>query len=139
MAFLTIIKALVRASREPERYRDILNNVKGLIFLGTPHFGTLYSKYARQAAIRLDRLGSNPDVFLPLAVNSSQLLELHQEYLERYRDLDVVNFYETHKQELFRTPFGKFPYKIMVCHSLAFPKHGANKFLVDRREIFSYI
>lgn len=113
-------KALLQAASAPIEHQDILTNIRGIIFLGTPHRGTKYSDYARAAALRLNRLNANPDIFLPLKVNSSALLTQHATFMDRYGHLDVVNFYETRAIPIFDYPITRLWYKDIVslsgCH-----------------------
>jgi triacylglycerol esterase/lipase EstA (alpha/beta hydrolase family) len=117
---LTCFEALNQANSGPATASSFPSNVKGIVFLGTPHRGTVYSSYGRILAILLNRLSSNPDVFLSLAVNSSVLLEQHQKFLTRYANLTMINFFETRKSVLWNTPIFKFPAKGMVCNASQF-------------------
>lgn len=108
-------KALLQATLASTEYRDIIQNIRGIIFLGTPHRGTKYSDYARAAALRLNRLNANPDIFLPLKVNSSVLLDQHANFVDQYGTLDIVNFYETRALPLFCHPITRLCYKDIVC------------------------
>ena len=109
-----IWKALLQATSISIEFQDILQNIRGIIFLGTPHRGTKYSDYARAIALRLNRINANPDIFLPLKVNSLALLDQHAKFMDRYDNLDLVNFYETRALPLFRYPIRKFWYKDIV-------------------------
>lgn len=108
-------KALLQGESAPIDHQDITQNTHGIIFLGTPHRGTKYSDYARAAALRLKRLNANPDIFLPLKVNSSALIDQHARFIARYGNLDIVNFYETRALPIFRLPITKWWYKDIVC------------------------
>ena len=99
----------------PIDHQEISQNIHGIIFLGTPHRGTKYSDYARAAALRLKRLNANPDIFLPLKVNSSTLIKQQNKFMDRYGSLDIVNFYETRALPIFRLPITKWWYKDIVC------------------------
>lgn len=123
---LVIKEALVQALQDTGQNADILDNVKGIIFLGTPHFGTQYSSYARQFALLLDRLGSNPDIFLPLTVNSTRLIVLHDRFMEYFRDLIMINFFETHKQVIYSFPVTGLPYKVMLVEKNSATFNGPN-------------
>ncbi|KAI9779305.1 MAG: hypothetical protein M1835_004735 [Candelina submexicana] len=114
---LVVKEALIRAQSALERHSDIVRNTYGVLFLGTPHLGTQYTGYARAVAVRLSRLDSNPDIFLPLEVNSTRLLAQHETFLWYYDKLPMVNFYETHKLEIYNTWFWHRPYRIMVSES----------------------
>ena len=113
-----IKKALIQAASAPTEHPDVLENIHGIIFLGTPHRGTKYSFYARAAALWLKRLNANPDIFLPLKVNSSALLEQHASFMNLYGNLDMVNFYETRALPLFRYPITKLPFRDIVCFTM---------------------
>ena len=63
----------------------------------TPHQGTQYADYARAMALRLDRLGSNPDIFLPLQTNSTSLQLLHKDFMQSFNELHMANIYEARK------------------------------------------
>ena len=64
-----LFKVLRKATYNPQRNRKLVDNIYEVIFLGTPHFAPKYSWYNHQLAIRLNRLGSNPDIFVPLAAS----------------------------------------------------------------------
>jgi triacylglycerol esterase/lipase EstA (alpha/beta hydrolase family) len=112
---LVVKEALIRAAESSDDYPDLMNNTHGVIFLGTPHFGTKYSDYARRAALRLDRLASNPDLFLPLRVNSSSLQSQHTTFMANFPDLELANMYETRKTALFPLTVSRIDYRVMVC------------------------
>lgn len=112
---LVVKEALTRAAYSPKMHSDMIENTFGLVFLGTPHFGTQYAGYAKEFAIRLDRLGSNPDIFVPLQLNSTYLQQQHAGFISLYPELLMVNFYETRKLTLFRTVFWQFAVRAMVC------------------------
>ena len=57
--------------------------------------------------MQLNQLGSNPDIFLPLSVNSTKLVKVHEHFFDHFRDLDMVNLYETRQQVTLRTLFAK--------------------------------
>ena len=115
---IDIRKALVRLVSDSSDNQDILQNTRGIIFLGTPHRGTKYSDYGRSAALRLNRLNANPDIFLPLKINSPSLVHQHAKFMERFGNLDMVNFYETRALPMFSYPMTKLCYKDVVCYSI---------------------
>ena len=93
---------------------DISPYVYGIVFLGTPHRGTKYSGYAHLLASRLNRLGSNPDIFLPLEIDSPQLLDLHSSFMGYFSHLKMLNFYETKSLVIFKPAFWGVPIAAMV-------------------------
>lgn len=107
-------QALVKASMEPEANQDILDNVGGIVFLGTPHSGTQFATYAGAAARRLNRLASNPDIFLPLRVNSDELQILHDNFLWSFGELHMANFFETHQTPIIPHWCFGIPFRAMV-------------------------
>ena len=119
-----------------ERNSDILNNTYGIFFLGTPHRGTQYAGYARRLASRLNRLYSNPDIFLPLEVNSTYLVAQHDNFMWQYEGrIQIVNFYETHRLEILRNWIYKLSFKIMVNTNLC----TVLSFIADCGEVLCYI
>jgi protein SERAC1 len=111
---LVVKAALNKASQNPGRNKDLLDNIYGAMFLGTPHFGTQYWWYAHELAVRLNRLGSNPDIFVPLAVNSTYLQDMHRDFMNDFPNLHLVNFYETRELLIFKYWLWLLPLKAMV-------------------------
>lgn len=108
------LQALVQAHSNPEQNRDLLTNIFGIIFLGTPHKGVEYSRYAQEMTLHLNRLGSNPDIFVSLETNSDSLRKLHQLFITSFKSLHMVNFFETRKLETKLIPLTLLPLRIMV-------------------------
>ena len=126
-----IKKALIQAALAPIEHLDLLQNTHGMIFLGTPHRGTKYSYFARAAALLLNGLNANSDIFLPLKVNSSALFEQHASFMDRYGNLDMVNFYETRALPLFHYPIINLPFRVMVCFAMPRAYKETNPLLTD--------
>ncbi|HDR8937058.1 hypothetical protein LGM38_17750 [Burkholderia vietnamiensis] len=81
-----IIKTLLRqgATRDVERHDRLTRNVKGIVFIGTPHFGSRLASIA--ATLHLMR--SNPQVS-DLRMDNAQLEELNQSFVKLCRDRDI--------------------------------------------------
>src|SRR5271163_2901634 len=88
----------------PEQNQDLLDNIYGSIFLGTPHRGSHYSFWGKIGAKFLRPIGSNPDIYLEIEVNSTAVEELHDSFITAFRDLQMTNFYENRETQFVTRP-----------------------------------
>jgi hypothetical protein len=73
-------------------YRNISQNIKGIIFLGTPHRGS-------ELATTLDKVLSitfSAKTFVEqLQPNSEAIADINRLFRHRATDLDIISFYES--------------------------------------------
>ncbi|KAI9775707.1 MAG: hypothetical protein M1816_005776, partial [Peltula sp. TS41687] len=94
---LVIKEALIQASIY-QRFADIIGHTKAAFFLGTPHRGSNFTKWATLIARALQPIGSNPSILRELAYDSVPLFDLHSQFVAVAGDsLQVVNFFEQRK------------------------------------------
>lgn len=81
-----VIKTAVKQGigRDVERHKQLVQNIKGIAFVGTPHFG---SKLASMAS-RFKLLRANPQV-RDLALDDANLEELNQLFVKLLKDLNI--------------------------------------------------
>lgn len=104
-----VIKTAVKqgVGRDVERHKQLVQSIKGVAFVGTPHFGSKLASLASWLRI----LRANPQVS-DLALDDAHLEELNQLFVKLLKDLDIrVRVYtETQPMRLpgclRRLPFG---------------------------------
>ncbi|KAF2199390.1 hypothetical protein GQ43DRAFT_482494 [Delitschia confertaspora ATCC 74209] len=100
---LVIKKALVQAKRQKS---GIFEQTKAIFFLGTPHRGSQFSIMGWLGSQLLRPLGANPSIPGELVYDSTNLMELHEEFIDSCKPSpSVTNFYETRKSRLFKIWF----------------------------------
>jgi hypothetical protein len=88
------IKAYVQAAGN-KTWDHITQQIKGIIFLGTPHLGSNFTKLGLLAAQALRPLGSNAALLSEIKPDSDFLLDLHRDFVDRvHKDLHVFHFFE---------------------------------------------
>ena len=88
-------------------FSDIPLSTAGIVFLGTPHYGSdaaVYGMWLAQAVRHDTKLLES------LKKNSSALDEIAQDFETSYRDANIVCFYENKE-----TAYG--PWQTQVCQS----------------------
>lgn len=90
----------------------MVDNIHGIVFLGTPHLGSRFAGWAKRFTKLLRPLGSNPDIFLELEPNATAVSELHNSFLTAFSDLQMTNFYENRETRILTRP----SIKGMVSH-----------------------
>jgi hypothetical protein len=107
---LKYFQALNRA-HERERYHQLLEQVFGIAFFGTPHTGssiaswsTILSKILRAASLGTS---TNTQLSKDLESNSKILDKISKSFVERGKRLEIFSFYEVDKMEFlnFRVGF----------------------------------
>ena len=82
-------------------YEDILDNVKGCIFMGVPHHGAGIAKWAKHATqlVKIASLGFNGNTNFVKALErgSPEWVRISRDFVERGRQLSIGNFYETER------------------------------------------
>lgn len=81
-----IIKTVLKQGlgRDVERHKRLVQNIKGIAFIGTPHFGS----YLASLAARFHLVRANPQV-ADLALDDANLEELNQLFLKQQKDLGI--------------------------------------------------
>lgn len=100
---ILIKKALILAhnrSSDPE-YKDILDNTKAIAFLAVPHKGSDSAWWATFAANLLNTAAmgtsTNTAIVADLKRDSSALINISNEFVDRAKDLTIYTFYETQR------------------------------------------
>lgn len=92
-----VIKTALKqgVGRDVERHRNVVHGVKGIAFVGTPHFGSKLASIA--SSFRL--LRANPQVS-DLALDDSYLEELNQLVVKHLKDLSIKTRVYTETQPM---------------------------------------
>jgi hypothetical protein len=88
----------VLASSQPDHYGDVLKNIRGVVFMGTPHRGSRTAG----PTLHLSRIINAPffggairsDLLKALRVSSKNLEEISYLSVPLLGDLSIVSFYE---------------------------------------------
>ena len=98
-----IEQALILAHRRSSDFSEILERVKGVIFLGTPHRGTNMVFWAQLVAQTLHAAqlneGNNLKLLRALKADSETLSRISREFVELGANLQIRTFYETEKMD----------------------------------------
>jgi hypothetical protein len=73
---------------------ELKPRLKGIIFLGTPHQGTLFNRYGLVASYILAPLGSDIDIMRILGPGSGDLYDLHADFQKYFKDSTRKYFFE---------------------------------------------
>ncbi|PIG81916.1 eukaryotic translation initiation factor 3 subunit [Aspergillus arachidicola] len=91
---LVVKHALVQANGN-QNFASISTYTKAILFLGTPHRGSSFSKWGRMAARALWLIGSSPSMLAEVEYDSTFLLDLHTSFEAAVGDrVQVVNIFE---------------------------------------------
>ncbi|KAJ8113785.1 hypothetical protein ONZ43_g5073 [Nemania bipapillata] len=89
-------KAIIKASDlQLERPTNVFKQIKGAVFLGTPHRGSKSAWLGSMIAYCLKQLNSNPDIVKAITYDSLELQDMHRRFEVISKYLRLVNFYET--------------------------------------------
>lgn len=108
---LVIKKALEQgAGRDVDRHRQLVKNIKGIVFVGTPHFGSLLASIASSLCI----FRTNPQVS-DLALNDASLEMLNQVFVKLQMEMEIKVRVYSETQPL-RLPgiFRRLPFGVAV-------------------------
>lgn len=124
MGGLVVKAILVRSALQVQaRWKALVENIKGVMFLGTPHRG---SAFASAAALLLNgRWGAQKHV-RQMRANADGLDLLHDQFLQWHRDHPIpIESYAESRAITKRTIFGRFvPLGVVVTRSSANPGVG---------------
>lgn len=102
-----------------EHKQALAKRIKGILFLGTPHRGTAFTRYGLIVGEAFSPLDSNTAILYPLLYDSETLRDLQTRFISEYKDTECVYFYEKHKMR--RYLFGFIPFiQEYVCQSIDF-------------------
>jgi len=92
-------QAVVRAHEQNEHYSNILENIQGVAFFGTPHHGSdlAFWDHVGTMLIRAATLGYSTNVQLSkdLKIDSEMLRRITESFAYRGAKLKIRSFYET--------------------------------------------
>lgn len=92
-----------RSHQGPDR---IAEHIKAIVFLGTPHRGSSFTRLGRLAALALRPLGSDASLLAEVDYDSEFLLDLQRMFEGLVADdVHVVNFFEQRPTRLFKIWF----------------------------------
>jgi pimeloyl-ACP methyl ester carboxylesterase len=96
---LVVKQAMIQAWTRNEYYNDILENVKGCLFLGVPHRGADLAYWAKFPAqiIPYFSLGfrGNTKLLESLSSKSADWMRISRDFVHRATSLQIRTFYET--------------------------------------------
>ncbi|KAL4733499.1 hypothetical protein BDV11DRAFT_175643 [Aspergillus similis] len=99
---LVIKQALIQANQDIS-HADIIAHTKAILFLGTPHRGSNFSRWGKRAAGLLWPLSSNPSILGELTYDSLSLQDLHSDFTRAAKEVpSIINFYETRKSRILK-------------------------------------
>ena len=89
----------MQASQSGE-FKEIAQHTKAVLFLGTPHRGSSFTRWGGIAAQILRPLGSNPSILKEIEYDSLSLHDLDEDFAGLLTgDMRVVNFFEEREME----------------------------------------
>jgi len=98
---IVVKEALNIAWTKHRLYEDILESVKGCIFMGVPHHGASIAKWAKHATqiVKTVSLGfsGNTNFLKTLEKSSPDWVRISRDFVERGRGLSIRSFYETER------------------------------------------
>lgn len=96
---LVVKQAMIQAWTRNEYYDDILENVKGCLFLGVPHRGADLAYWARLPAQILPYISlgfrGNSKFLESLSSKSADWMRISRDFVHRAISLQIRTFYET--------------------------------------------
>ena len=115
---------LIIAHERSSRYGALLNCVRSMVFMATPHRGSTYASWGSTPArlVRFAQFGSgtNAKLLAALRRNSKTLFDISSQFVERGAGLQFVTFYETEALDyvgslVIDEPFIR--YRILSAHA----------------------
>ncbi|KAH0170241.1 hypothetical protein KCU67_g2721, partial [Aureobasidium melanogenum] len=96
---LVVKQAMIQAWTRNEYYNDILENVKGCLFLGVPHRGADLAYWAKFPAQIIPYLSlgfrGNTKLLESLSSKSADWMRISRDFVHRATSLQIRTFYET--------------------------------------------
>jgi hypothetical protein len=112
-------KAIIRA-HEKERYKSLLDSVRGILFFGTPHRGSALAGWStllsNVAVVASFGTKTNKGLSKDLQSQSFALQEISKSFVDRAKKLQIVSFYETDKMDFLNCRVRVFSLTFAVCY-----------------------
>ncbi|KAI0107446.1 hypothetical protein GGR51DRAFT_570813 [Nemania sp. FL0031] len=134
MGGLVFKKAFILGKHD-SRFSDIIANVGGVVFLGTPHKGTHLAQ-TLNSILRIIPLGNTKQYVAELERNSGSLQDINEQFRNMCGDIHLVSFYESLRTNLgagikrliVEKESGVLDYPGETSSSLMADHHGMAKF-----------
>lgn len=98
---LVVKQAMIQAWTNIQRYNELLDSVKGCLFLGVPHGGADSAYWAKFPARMIPYvtfgLRGNPSFLKSLESKSEDCVRISRDFVHRAVSLKIRTFYETEK------------------------------------------
>ncbi|KAL5000887.1 hypothetical protein BDV10DRAFT_199813 [Aspergillus recurvatus] len=118
---LVIKEALVQANQNLE-YHDVITHTKAILFLGTPHRGSNFSRWGKTVAGLLSPLSSNSSILGELTYDSLSLQDLHDNFTKAVKNVQsITNFYEQRKSRILKVWWFQWEEFCVQQQSATFP------------------
>jgi predicted alpha/beta hydrolase family esterase len=98
---IVVKKALILAHEQEDQYGSLLQQIAGVVFMGTPHRGANIADSMSYLASGLHLAqfgaGTNRELLACLKKDSTVLAEITQRFAACCQDMKIVSFYETRR------------------------------------------
>lgn len=92
-----IVKKTYILGKHDSNYADLIDQVYGIIFLGTPHRGSQYAKTLNNI-LSTAPFGAPPKAYIAdLEIHAVALQDINEQFRSQCANLALVSFFETHK------------------------------------------
>lgn len=119
-----VVKQALLLAETDSKQRYIVDATKAVLFLGTPHRGSSFSRWGWWQAQALRLFGSEASLLSDLDYDSVSLQELHNSFTKLSREgMSVVNFYE--QRPLRIAQFWRLKWQLKCVHESSATYGGA--------------
>ncbi|RMZ89045.1 hypothetical protein DV736_g3719, partial [Chaetothyriales sp. CBS 134916] len=80
---------------------ELKSQIKGVLFLGTPHRGTPFTRFGIIAASFLTPLDADVEIMRPLMPDSVYLDDLEKKFIEHFHSTRRIYYFERHKMRRY--------------------------------------
>lgn len=80
---------------------ELKSRIKGMLFLGTPHRGTPFTRFGIIAASFLTPLDADVEIMRPLMSDSVDLDDLEKKFSRHFHSTRRIYYFETHKMRRY--------------------------------------
>lgn len=135
MGGLVVKKAYILGQNDPQ-YQDIVQSVRSIVFLSTPHRGTNLAELLNKI-LSVSLFNHSPKKYITeLKQNSSALQDINEQFRNIAPKLQIASFYETQ-------PTSIGPKKIMVLEKessiLGYPNEISKALDADHHNVCKYV